>query len=173
MSGARALPAGLLALLALAPAGAATEGIPAAAQRAMALFADHCFSPFLTAEKAAELFGYTAHDFYDLDPFSSAAPSPATGRSATPGTDRRCEISFPGAHAEAAAEAAQAGLAAEGIETEEALPAQFSAAPGTALLAARRLNPRRVAVVTVGTRPGEGGPETYLRVERLTPEARP
>ena len=42
---------------------------------------------------------------------------------------------------------------------------------GTSLLGARRLNPRRVAVVHTGTRPGPNGIETFLNVERLTDAA--
>ncbi len=137
----------------------------------LAAFAAHCFSPFLTGVTAAAAITPTGarHDFYDLDPFSDVAPS--TGADIAPGTDRRCEVAFDGDHGLAAAETAAAGLDAEGIRTLAPLPATHagSALPGTTLLAARALNPGRVAVVHTGTRPGPNGTETFLTVERLTP----
>ncbi|TFL19431.1 succinyl-CoA synthetase subunit beta [Jannaschia formosa] len=141
--------------------------------RAAALdaFARNCFSPHLTARAAeAELAPHGRHDFYDLRPFSAPAPSkPAT--EATPGTDRRCEIAFDGAHGEAAAEIALAALQAEGIRAEAPLPLPARPDETTTLRGARFLNPARIAVVETGTRPGPNGTETFLRVERLTPEA--
>jgi hypothetical protein len=141
------------------------------ARAAMQLFADHCFSPFMTAQKAAKTFALSGawYDFYDLDPFSSAEPSPATGRAVTPGTDRRCEIAFAGDYAEAAAQAATDALNAEGITKPAPLPAIFAPDTGTKLLAARQLNPRRTAIVHVGTRQGPQGTETFMLVERLMP----
>ena len=72
-----------------------------------------------------------------------------------------------------AARAAAGGLEAEGITDEAPLPATHAEAalPGTTLLGARHLNPNRIAVVHTGTRPGPNGVETFLSVERLTPEA--
>ena len=138
----------------------------------MQSFATHCFSPFLTRQKAVDVFRVTgfAYDFYDLDPFSSAAPSPAEGREVTVGTDRRCEISFDGTHGLQAADVAVAALKSEGLDTRADVPAHFIRTQDTTLLAARRLNPRRVAVVHVGTRVGENGIETFMSVERLLPE---
>ena len=146
-------------------------GTQATARAAMQLFADNCFSPYMTAEKARKTFALTGttYDFYDLDPFSSAEPSPATGRPVTPGTDRRCEISFAGDYAEKAAEAAMNALAAEMIFTPADVPARYQADAGTTLLAARRLNPRRTAIVHMGTRKGPQGTETFMLVERLLP----
>lgn len=151
--------------------------LPATANpmRAAALdaFARNCLSPHLTATTAtANLAPHARHDFYDLRPFSADAPSPAR-TPVTPGTDRRCEIAFDGDAGPQAAEVAVGALAAEGIRTEAPLPATHvtAALPGTTLLAARFLNPNRVAVVHTGTRPGPNGPETFLSVERLTPEA--
>ncbi|NNL18663.1 MAG: hypothetical protein HKP37_07990, partial [Boseongicola sp.] len=71
-----------------------------------------------------------------------------------------------------AAEAAMTALAQEGILTEADLPQthEGAATDGTALLAARQLNPRRIAVVHVGTRPGPDGIETFMNVERLRPQ---
>lgn len=152
--------------------------VPAAAQEAVAqaasaAFAAHCFSPFMTADRADAVLAASGArvEFYDLDPFSSTAPSPVVGRAATPGTDRRCEVAFDGDFADLAASAAAAGLAMEGIATVAPLPDRYQPTGGTALLAARYLNPRRIAVVHVGTRPGPAGIETFLMVERLMPIA--
>lgn len=153
---------------------AAAAGASAQGNSPIDAFAANCLSPHLTARNAAEAFAGpdTRHDFYDLRPFSADAPSPAAG-TVTPGTDRRCEVAFDGDRGAQAADAAVAALAAEGITTEAPLPASHSDArlPGTTLLAARALNPGRIAVVHTGTRPGPAGPETFLSVERLTPES--
>jgi hypothetical protein len=159
----------MVALFTLAPVLAVAD--PEVAEAANSAFAAHCFSPFMTAERAEEVLASTGArvDFYDLDPFSNVAPSPVTGRPATQGTDRRCEVSFDGDHGDLAASAAVAGLEMEGIRTEAPLPDRYQPTDGTVLLAARQLNPRRIAVVHVGTRPGPNGVETFLMVERLTP----
>lgn len=145
---------------------------PLRAER-MAVFAANCFSPHLTADVARAVVGPTGArlDFYDMQPFSAPAPSSTDGRAPTPGTDRRCEVAFDGDHGAAAAEVAAAGLDAEGIRTEAPLPASHTDTPGTTLNGARFLNPRRIAVVQTGTRPGPNGIETFLLVERLTPKA--
>jgi len=139
--------------------------------KAMSGFASHCFSPYLTAQKASARLGLEGVrlEFYDLDPFSSVAPSPVLGRVATKGTDRRCEVAFDGNHAQQAAKTAVDALLAQGIVTPSDVPNTFEAISGTELLAARQLNPRRVAVVHVGTRAGPNGIETFMTVERLTP----
>lgn len=156
--------------LALGAQNAAAGGPKSTARAAMQLFADHCFSPFLTAERAAKAFALSgaAYDFYDLDPFSSADPTPATARAVTPGTDRRCEISFAGNYAENAAQAAVNALFAERITEPAPVPASHIKGATTTLLAARRLNQSRVAVVHVGTRQGAQGIRTFMLVERLT-----
>ena len=125
----------------------------------------------MTAEKAKDAFGLAnlRYDFYDLDPFSDVAPSPVIGRSATAGTDRRCEVSFDLDFATQAAQIAAAALASEGIKTPADLPETYRETEGTVLLAARQLNPQRVAVVHVGTRHGPEGIETFMNVERLVP----
>ncbi len=140
-----------------------------ASDAAMSAFAENCFRPTMTAARAESRLGNDGarYDFYDLDPFTSAAPSPATVRAATPGTDRRCEVSFDGAETDAAIAAVAAGLEAERIRTPADVPANFEQIPGAAFIGARRLNPRKIAVVQVGTRPGPNGTETYLNVERL------
>ena len=151
--------------------GVQAGGAAATARAAMELFAQHCFSPFLTGEKARRSFALSGvtHDFYDLAPFSSAAPTPVTGRPATPGTDRRCEIVFDGDHAAPAATAAAGALTREGITAPAPLPASYQDTGTTTLLAARKLNPRRTAIVHVGTREGPRGTETFMLVERLVP----
>jgi hypothetical protein len=160
----------LIAAALLAPHPVVAQG-DAVAARASQAFADHCFSPFMTSERAQEVLAATGArvDFYDLDPLSGGPVSPVTGRARTEGTDRRCEVAFDGDHAGRAVEAAVSGLAAEGIATGAPVPASYAVTDGTALLAARQLNPNRVAVVHVGTRPGPNGTETFLLVERLIP----
>ncbi len=170
----RAVPL-LLALVAssalVGPTAGFAGGAKATARSAIQLFANHCFSPYLTSEKARQAFALSgmAFDFYDLDPFSSVAPSPAQGAPVTAGTDRRCEVSFAGNHAESAAEGAMNALAHEMIFTPAPVPPSFRSGPDTTLLAARRLNPRRVAVVHIGTREGALGLETFMSVHRLLP----
>ncbi|OJI93466.1 hypothetical protein LY10_00366 [Planktotalea frisia] len=157
-----------LASICFASIAAAGTSVPSKAMRG---FAEHCFSPYLTAEKATTRLGMTGVrlEFYDLDPFSSAAPSPVTGRAAKVGTDRRCEVAFDGDHAAQAAKTAVDALTSQGIVTPAALPSSFQSTTGTEILAARQLNPKRIAVVHVGTRKGPGGIETFMTVERLLP----
>lgn len=159
----------LLGLLYALPARA----VQADPDLAMERFAAHCFSPYLTAEAAKALATDDIRvDFYDLQPFvAGRAISPVTGRAATTGTDRRCEISFDGTRADDAAAIATHALEAEGIRTPAALPPSHTRTSGTSLLAARRLNPSRIAVVHTGTRPRTDTLETFLLVERLTPQA--
>ena len=160
-----------VALMSIFAASASIARSPSTDARAgIDAFASNCFSPRLTADKAAEVFNFAnvRHDFYDLDPFTSAAPSFAKG-AVTPGTDRRCEVSFYGDFAQDAVTAVAARLLSEGIRTPADVPATHEKlrTSGTALLAARRLNPRKIAVVHVGTRTGPNGLETFLNVERL------
>ncbi|MGR3484487.1 MAG: succinyl-CoA synthetase subunit beta [Paracoccaceae bacterium] len=156
-----------IALLAAAGLGAPAAASPTDATRA---FADHCFSPYMTAERAAEVLApHGRVDFFDARPFSSAEPSSTGGRPPLPGTDRRCEIAFDGDRVALAVDMAMAGLRAEGIDDDAPVPDLFARGPGTALLAARFLNPARVAVVEVGTRPGPVGIETYMTVTRMEP----
>lgn len=160
----------LLAAVAALPLQVQAQDDGVAAMASMA-FANHCFSPFMTAERTQEVLAPTGArvDFYDLSPRSNSAVSPVVGRPAAPDTDRRCEVAFDGDYAELAASAAVTGLDMEGIRTEAPLPAGYQPTDGTQILAARQLNPRRVAVVHVGTRPGPNGVETFLFVERMTP----
>ncbi|MEL6519870.1 MAG: succinyl-CoA synthetase subunit beta [Pseudomonadota bacterium] len=166
-----ALTGGALAVLS---AGLSAQAVAEPlAKSAMRTFAEHCFSPFLTAENVARFSNAPGirTEFYDLKPFSNVPPSPVTGRASTVGTDRRCEVAFDGDHGSEAATTAQSALEAEGIQKDAALPETHLRQPGTSLLAARYLNPNRIAVVHTGTRPGPNGTETFLNVERLTPEA--
>ena len=157
-----------IAFVSFANVAAAVTSVPS---KAIAGFAGNCFSPFLTADKAAKRLAIhgVRTEFYDLDPFSNVAPSPVTGRAANAGTDRRCEVAFDGDHTVQAAKAAVDALQDQGIVTPATVPAFYVATEGTELLAARQLNPRRVAVVHVGTRQGPDGIETFMTVERLTP----
>ncbi|MEM6276328.1 MAG: succinyl-CoA synthetase subunit beta [Pseudomonadota bacterium] len=156
---------------ALAMVIAALPGAGAADSTTVALsaFAENCFSPFMTARLASERLP-ARHDFYDLRPFSASnAVSPAQGRAITPGTDRRCEVAFDGRAVDAGIDAIAGALASEGITSKVDVPEDFALQPGTQFAAARLLNPQRIAVVQVGTRPGPNGVETFLNVERLTP----
>lgn len=148
---------------------------PLAAQDADAAgraFADHCFSPYLTAETAQTKITPSGArlEFYDLHPFSSASASPVTGRAATPGTDRRCEVAFDGAHQQKAIEWLGTGLEQEGLTNRKArVPDGFISQSGMTLIAAAQLNPNRIAIVQIGVRAGPNGDETFINVERLTP----
>lgn len=160
-----------LALMATSPVMANGARMAETALAASQAFANNCFSPLMTAARVDEVLASASVrvDFYDLDPFSNAAPSPVVGREATVGTDRRCEVAFDGEFSVTAASAAVAALTMEGIVTDAPLPNRYEPLRGTALLAARQLNPRRIAVVHVGTRPGPNGIETFMLVERMTP----
>ncbi len=159
-----------LAMITLASLASPATANPAA----MEAFAAHCFNPLMTAARADEVLAPTGArvDFYDLAPFSRGNdPSPVTGRALTPGTDRRCEVAFDGDQTDAAIAAAASGLEAEGIRTEAPVPDDFDRIDGTSFIGARQLNPARVAIVQVGTRTGPNGVETFINVERLTPDA--
>jgi len=142
---------------------------PAYANEALNAFRAHCFSPHLTADRAATLLP-ARHDFYDLAPFAANSDaSPVQGRPATPGTDRRCEVAYDGESVHSAWYIAQRGLYDEGITEPAQIPADFPLKAGMHYAAARYLNPKRIAIVQVGTRPGPNGIETYVNVERLEP----
>ncbi|WP_299648700.1 succinyl-CoA synthetase subunit beta [uncultured Tateyamaria sp.] len=152
---------GLCAALA-APAGAGVHP-------AISAFADHCFSPFLTAATAAAHLSAPGARvaFYDLDPVSAVASSPSDN--VAPGTDRRCSVAIDGNHVDDATWAVENALMREGITDPASVPGTYAQTDGTALLAARYLNPNRIAVVIVETRPGTNGIETHMTVERLLP----
>ena len=148
----------------------ASRVLAASHEAAPGAFAAHCFSPLLTAETAAERLAPSRIDFYDLRPFRAGTPvSEPNGRPVTPGTDRRCEVAFDGEHVEAGTHAVRSGLQNEGIVAEAAVPTGFPTQNGAEFVAARYLNPNRIAVVQVGMRPGPDGIETFINVERLEP----
>ena len=159
------------------PLTAGTGAATGTVSQGFETFAEHCFSPHLTwailAQEEKAVANGVRFDFYDLMPFSAAKATPVTGRPATDGTDRRCEVSFDTDAATQAVTVAIDALSREGIRVEAPLPTTHAdaALPGTTLLAARKLNPKRIAIVHTGTRPGVNGIETFLMVERLTPEA--
>ena len=165
-------------LIALAAIGAHARSPDTDARAAIAAFAAHCFDPRLTSDQADRVFGLAnnSFDFFDLDPFSAVAPSPPTERAPTPGTDRRCEVSFHGDYSQDAVTAVTDQLRRERLTRTAPVPTSHETlrTDGTALLAARRLNPRKIAVVHIGTRRGPaGGIETFMNVERLVaPEQR-
>ena len=151
-------------------------GSAVAAQDAAAVaraFADNCFNPRLTAATAQDTLGPSGAriDFYDLDPFTNAAPSPVTGRALTQGTDRRCETAFYGFDPQIATQWVRTGLMQEGLADKTAdIPDAFPLMEGSFFSAAAQLNPNRIAVVQVGVREtAQGRQETYMNVERLTP----
>lgn len=155
---------------------ALVAGSAVAAQDAASVgraFADNCFSPRLTSQTARTKIGPSGAriDFYDLRPFTNAAPSPVTGRARTPGTDRRCEVAFDGFDPQTAITWLGNGLTQEGLAQKKAtVPEDFPRQSGTVFIGAAQLNPNRIAVVQVGVRSkAAGGQETFINVERLTP----
>jgi len=157
-------------------AASLVAGSAVAAQDAASVaraFADNCFNPRLTAVTAQEKLRPSGAriDFYDLDPFTSAAPSPLTGRAQTQGTDRRCETAFNGFDPQIAMHWVQTGLVQEGLADKVTdIPDAFPLMEGNIFAAAAQLNPNRIAIVQVGIREtAQGGQETYMNLERLTP----
>lgn len=162
-----------LVLIALRAASAGAP--PATADLAIGAFADTCTVRGLTAEAAdGRMRDFVAAEggvglpfrleFYDI----TLQP---TTLQVTPGTDRRCEVAFPGDHTAPATEALLALMARPPVfGTPIPLPITHSPAPGTAFIEGRQLNPRVAAVVHVGIRDTDAGPETFLNVERLKPE---
>lgn len=135
-------------------------------------FADHCFSPHLTAETAQTNMAHSGAriDFYDLRPFSAKTPSPVTGSTQTPGTDRRCEVAFDSSDTTTATQWLKTGLKQEGLLNKKTtVPADFTRQEGVTFIAAAQLNPNRIAVVQVGVRGATSNPETFINVERLIP----
>ena len=165
-----ALAAAVLSLTALWGAGSAVAAQDAASVGKA--FADHCFSPYLTAETAQTNLASSGArvDFYDLRPFSFVAPSLVSGRPATSGTDRRCEVAYDGGDPQPAIAWITKGLKQEGLFGKQvAVPPKFPRQKGIAMIAAAQLNTNRIAVVQAGVRDGPNGSEIYLNVERLTP----
>lgn len=168
-----AIGAAVFVLLMISRIGQAND-MPAPADLAMSAFADTCTTRGLTeAEAEARMRAHVEAEggvglpfdmaFYDI----TLEP---TGLRVTRGTDRRCEVSFAGAHTEAAIAMLTDLMARPPVfGTAIPLPITHSPVTGTAFIEGRQLNPRVAAVVHVGTRETEAGIETFLNVERLVP----
>lgn len=164
----RVLPA--ICLTSLLGAGSAVADAQATA--VAKAFANNCFNPRLTAETAQQTLAVSGArvDFYDLSPFSGAAPSKPEGRAPTPRTDRRCEVASDGYHFKIAQRWVESGLEREGLSRSvTGVPPHFPVQPGTTFIVATRLNPSRIAVVQIGLRDGPNGDETFINLERMVP----
>jgi len=163
-------------LIAVATRATAAQ-TPSTSALAQSAFAAVCTNPGQT--HADVMRNMTAHvvaqngsglpftvDFYDTT-------LEATGAAITPGTNRRCAVSWPGNDTAAAVQTlltAMQGPPVFGTPTD--MPEGFAAKDGTAFIQARLLNARGTrAVVHVGTRTGARGLETFINVERLPPPA--
>ena len=167
------LGATLFVLVMIARVGQA-EVPPSTADLAIGAFANTCTVRGLTAAEAeGRMRNFVAAqggtglpfrlEFYDI----TLQP---TDLSVTPGTDRRCEVAFPGNHTAPATEALVAMMERPPVfGTWIPLPITHSPGPGTAFIEGRQLNPRVAAVVHVGTREADAGLETFINVERLRP----
>lgn len=148
--------------LALSLTSALLAAGSAPAHPAIAAFNTWCFKAGQTEAQARanmrpEAQGFTL-TFWD----DSLAPRPA---GSPDGVERRCRVSFPGDHADAAIDALRRQMATPPVfGTPIPLPATHRATEATALIEGRELLRGRVAVVEVGTLPG---PATYLSVDRL------
>lgn len=157
-------------------ARAASAGaLPATADLAIGAFSNTCTVRGLTAAAAeGRMRNFVAAQGGDGLPFSLEfydVTLEPTDLPVTPGTDRRCEVAFPGDHAEPATEALIALMTRPPQFGQPIpLPITHSPGPGTAFIEGRQLNPRVAAVVHVGTRRNAGGLETFMNVERLEPE---
>jgi hypothetical protein len=156
----------------IAAAGIMTEAD--VADLAMGAFADTCTIRGMTADRAeARMRDYVAENGGDGLPFSLSfydITLEPTDLSVTPGTDRRCEVSWRGNYAEPAARA-MVQLMAKPPVFGEAIPLPITHTPieDTFFIEGRQLNPRVAAVVHVGTRRTIAGTETFMNVERLEP----
>jgi len=156
----------------IAAAGTMTEAD--VADLAMGAFADTCTQRGMTANAAeARMVAYVAANggmglpfnlsFYD----TTLEPTELT---VTPGTDRRCEVSFRGDYAEPAARSVVQLMELPPV-FGRAIPLPITHTPvqDTFFIEGRQLNPRVAAVVHVGTRRTIAGTETFMNVERLEP----
>lgn len=144
------------------------------ADLAIGAFADTCTIRGMTADRAeTRMRDFVAEregaglpfnlSFYDvtLEP---------TDLSVTPGTDRRCEVSFSGDYAPRAARALVDLMQQPPVFGQPIpLPITHTPVEGTYFIEGRQLNPRVAAVVHVGTRRTIAGTETFMNVERLEP----
>ncbi|MEP3440395.1 MAG: succinyl-CoA synthetase subunit beta [Sulfitobacter sp.] len=164
----------VICLTAIPAAGSAmAQGRWEAVARA---FAENCFNPRLTAKTAQATLAPSGAriDFYDLRPAFGGSSSKPTGRAATPGTDRRCEVASDGYHFEIAKRWAENGLRREKLAKRETrVPLNFAVQSGTTSVSAYRLNASQLAILQIGLRQGPNGNETFINVERLAPRERP
>ena len=149
-------PLGLWSVMATAPAVMAHPAIDA--------FTAFCFKAGQTTAVAqANMERLVRHPLPFALTFWDTSLEPDTRAPAH--SERRCEVAFPGDHTRAAVEAVTAKMATPPVFGRPIpLTAPFAASPGTALIEARELLRKRVAVVEIGTR---HGPETFIRVDRL------
>lgn len=164
----------ILLALAIGQARAGTLSEPQVAELALGAFGETCTVRGMTADRAeARMRAHVAARggtglpfdlaFYDI----TIEPTDLT---VTPGTDRRCEVAFPGDHTGRAVETLLALMATPPVFGQPIpLPVTHSPHPGTSFIEGRQLNPRVAAVVHVGTRVAETGLETFINVERLLP----
>jgi len=163
--------------VAFAAGQAVADEAPDTAALAQSGFAAICTNPGQTAAvMEARMRAHVANAGGSGLPFGTSFYDTTLGDTPddpTPGTNRRCEVSFPGDHVEDATEtlrSAMQGPPVFGTVTE--LPDGFEAHDGTHFIQARLLNSRGIrAVVHVGTRDGPDGQETFINVERLPPPA--
>lgn len=147
------------------------------ADMAQSAFAAICTNPGQTAQvMEARMRAHVANAGGMGLPFGTSFYDTTLGDSpddVTPGTNRRCEVSFPGNHVAAATETLQSAMEGPPVfGTVTEMPEGFGATEGTHFIQARLLNSRGIrAVVHVGTRDGPQGQETFINVERLVPPA--
>ena len=135
----------------------------ATAHPAIDAFTTWCFKAGQTPARAAANMQQTAGTPLPFDlTFWDVSLEAAVG---TPKyAERRCEVSFPGDHAQAAVIAVQAKMAQPPVfGTPIPLPEPYTAEAGTAFIEGRELLRGRVAVVHIGTR----GENTFIGVDRL------
>jgi len=149
-----------------------TEG--QVADLAIGAFADTCTIRGMTADRAeARMRDYVAENGGEGMPFSLSfydVTLEPTNLSVTPGTDRRCEVSFAGDYAEPAARALVDLMQQPPVFGQPIpLPITHTPVEDTVFIEGRQLNPLVAAVVHVGTRRTIAGTETFMNVERLEP----
>lgn len=138
-----------------------------APQTAITAFVAHCMTKGMTAAQAHERMAPDAGGF-ELTFFDkSLAPAPGTPDH----VERRCEVIMDGDHSDQAIAAVQAKMATPPVfGTPIALPSPYAETMGTALIEARELLQKRMAVIHIGTR--DAPVRTFIRVDRLPPDRR-
>ncbi|MEM7242388.1 MAG: hypothetical protein AAF429_09400 [Pseudomonadota bacterium] len=143
------------------------------ADTAISAFAKYCTQPrqklyriMLRMERHAKEAGYASLpfdvEFYDTTLERATIPI-------TPGTNRRCVVTFDGSYAQQAKNAVLAFVerAKFGFETDIPKTHSDARVSGTELFIARRLQSGPKAVLHVGTSRGANGVQTFINVERL------